>query len=108
MKNKEFFSIAGFIIGIVMLLIGFHNVDLSFNFAMFEHELNRSFIDVGFMGIERSVRELYMAGLDGIILGVIFLTLSYLLMIDLYDENKKSEIRQIWKPRRFCQKGFGS
>lgn len=66
----RFFSVLFFIVGIVILLVGFHNIDISFN-------MNDNQIDTSPLGIIRNKIELYLLGVQGIILGVVFMLIGY-------------------------------
>jgi len=70
----KFFATLFFIVGILVYSYGFHNVDISFN-------MRDTQIDIAPSGIQRSKPELYSLGLQGLIVGVIFLILGFSLLL---------------------------
>lgn len=69
-------------VGVAWLLVGFHNIDLSFNFMMLEHELGYGLTDTGFGGIQRSTKDLYVSGAGGLFMGFLFMLISILCLIE--------------------------
>jgi len=76
MKGNK--SLIFFIGGLILCLVGWHNIDLSFNLFQLKNYYGLEIVDVSLAGIEQTWTEGYRSGSFLLFLGLILLVLGYL------------------------------
>ena len=87
MKAMEFFSITVFIGGLIVSMVGFHNIDRAINILILgDRDLtHETFTD----GSVRSATDTYMIGIRQILLGfVCYISSVFILLIGRIEFNK--------------------
>jgi hypothetical protein len=77
MKYIEFIAMTIVIVGIVLQLVGFHNVDNGFNMSLLAEWELEYFID----GEIRNARDTYLQGVKLLLYGHAFLIFGFLLLL---------------------------
>ena len=74
----RFFAVVFFMVGLFVSMVSIHNIDISFN-------MRDTQIDIAPSGIQRSKPELYLHGLLGLFIGLIFLISGFTCLLwDLF------------------------
>jgi len=82
-KLRRVWSLAFFLIGLLLYLIGFHNIDVSMNMLALSKQTGIEIIDISPLGLKQTYIQGYLRGVLFLIFGAIFMILGFVLKGEL-------------------------
>lgn len=84
MNNKLMFGVPIFITGVLLMAMGFHNIDLSMN-------ARYGAMDINGFAYKQSIQTMYLNGVSSLLIGNVFMIMGFILLwIDkLMNESNK-------------------